>query len=252
MFSVLSNPLLQKKQFYSSSDEDIKIKSDTGLTTAILSLFTLTVASYILFWIFCNGLIIDKNFSTLPNIKNFAFVSGVFSFIITFLAYYKPGLSPLLAPLYAIMSGIFISGLSFIAEQKFPGIAMLTAEITLLTFIFVFIGYKTGLIQVTQKFKAIIYAMMAVISFIYLLSFTFIFFEIKIPVIHDTGIGGIAWSIFIIVTATFHLLIDIDKVEKYKYLKGYMSWRLALGLMVSLIWLYFSVLRLLSKINKSK
>ena len=250
MLNVLSNPLLQTKRF--SSNENIKIKSNVSLTTAILSLFTLTVMSYILFWMFSSGLILDKNLSTLPNIKNFSFVSGIFAFVIAFFAYYKSGLSPLLAPLYAVFSGIFISGLSFVAEQKFPGIALLTAEITLLTFLFVYLGYKIGFIQVTQKFKAIIYTIMGVISFIYLLSFVFMFFEIKIPLIHDTGIGGIAWSTFIMITATFHLVIDIDKVERYNSSKGYINWRLALGLMVSLIWLYFSVLRLLSKINKSK
>ncbi len=251
MINILFNPLLQKKQIFSNTNNvNINIKSNVSLTTAILSLFSLTVVSYMLFWIFCNGLILDNTFSTLPNIKNFALVSGTFSFIIVFLVYYKQELSPLLAPLYALFSGIFISGLSFISEQKYPGIALLTVEITLATFIFLYIGYKFGFISVTQKFKAIVYTMIGTISFIYIFSFLLLFFDIKVPLIHDTGIGGIAWSTFIMVTASFHLLIDIDKVENNNSSKGYKNWHLALGLMVSLIWLYLSVLRLSLKIKR--
>ena len=164
----------------------------------------------------------------------------------------KPGLSPLLAPFYALFSGIFISGLSFAAEQKFPGIAMLSVEITLLTFIFVYFGYKLGFIKVTQKFKAIVYTIIGVVSILYLLSFIFLFFDIHMPMIHDSGVGGIAWASFIMITASFHLAIDIDKIERYSSSDGYKNWRLALGLMVSLIWLYISSLRLLSRINNSK
>ncbi len=251
MIHTLFNPFLKRKSFSNISSESFIIKSDISLTTAILLLFSLTVISYILFWIFCNEIIVN-NIDGVDSIKNFSLFSGVLSFVIAFFSYYKMGLSPLLAPLYAIFSGIFISGLSFVAEIKFPGIAFLTVEITLLTFIIVYLGYKYGIIKVTKKFKSIVYAMIGVVSALYMLSFIFIFFDINIPLIHDAGIGGIAWSLFIMITVSFHLAIDIDKVENYKISKGYMNWNLALGLMVSLIWLYISTLRLLSRINKLK
>ncbi len=249
MISKFSNPLL-KRNFY-ASNEKFTLKSNIGLTSAILILFSITVLTYLASWIFYNELLLTST-DAISSIKNFAFVSGILSFIIAFFAYYKPGLSPLLAPLYAVFSGVFISGLSFAAEVKFPGIALLTAEITLLTFLIVYIGYKVGIIKVTQKFKAIVYTLIGVISLIYLFSFLLTFFGMKIPVIHEAGIGGIAWSFFIMITASFHLSIDIDKVENNNSKEGNKNWRLALGLMVSLIWLYISTLRFLSRIYRYK
>lgn len=157
-------------------------------------MFSLTVVSFVFFWIFSNELLINSTPIAIENVKNFSFVSGVISFIIAFFAYYKPGLSPILAPLYAVFSGIFISGLSFAAEQKFPGIAMLTAEVTLTTFIIVYIGYKIGIIKVTQKFKSIVYSLIGIISFLYLLSFILMLFNTTIPLIHEAGIGGVIWT----------------------------------------------------------
>jgi len=129
---------------------------------------------------------------------------------------------------------------------------MLTSEITLATFIIVFVGYKFKIIRVTQKFKSVVYSVIGVISLLYLLSFILILFEIKMPLIHDAGIGGIAWALFIMIIAASNLAINIDKVQRSNSNDGYTNWRLALGLMVSLIWLYFSTLRLLSRINKFK
>ncbi|MDQ7045008.1 MAG: Bax inhibitor-1/YccA family protein [Sulfurimonas sp.] len=251
MINILSNPFLQTKQLKSIGTRNTKTTSSVSLTTAILSLFTLTVVSYISFWILCNELI-SSNDLALSDIKNFTLVSGIISLVITFLSYYKSEFSSFLAPLYAVFSGVFISGLSFVAQEKFPGIAMLTVEITLATFIVVYLGYKLGIIKVSQKFKAIVYTMIGVISLIYLLSFVLMFFEIKIPLIHDTGIGGVIWSLFIMITASFHLAIDIDKIEKYSSSDGDKNWSLALGLMVSLIWLYISTLKVVSRISSLK
>ena len=252
MLDFSYNPLLQGNRYSTTLDKGFKLKSKVSLNTAVLSLFTLTVVSYLSFWFFCNELFENNATTAISDIKNFSLVSGVLSFSIAFLAYYKPTLSPLLAPLYSIFSGIFIAGISFAAEIKFPGIALLTSEITLATFIIVFVGYKFKIIRVTQKFKSVVYSVIGVISLLYLLSFILILFEIKMPLIHDAGIGGIAWALFIMIIAASNLAINIDKVQRSNSNDGYTNWRLALGLMVSLIWLYFSTLRLLSRINKFK
>ena len=84
MINILSNPLLRAKQLKSIPTKEIRIRSNISLTTAILSLFSLTVISYVVFWLFCNKLISDNGLSSLSDIKNFAFVSGVFSFVIAF------------------------------------------------------------------------------------------------------------------------------------------------------------------------
>ncbi len=253
MINIPFNPMLKKSQFKTPIDATVIIKCNTSITFSILVLFVLTVISYISVWQLFDEALILKDKETIQQIKNFSFVSGILSFAILFFTSYKPTLSPILAPVYALLSGVFIGGLSLTAEMKFPGIAILTSELTLLVFIVMYIGYKLGLIQVTQKYKAIVYGLIGTISLLYLFSFIFMFVDIKLPLLHDAGIGGVAWGIFITAIAAFHLVIDIDKIEQAdKNLPGFMNWRIALGLMVALIWLYFTMLRLLTRINSLK
>ena len=251
MLNFSSNPLLSKRYSAINSSKAIVISNNVSLRTAVVFLFSLTVFTYITVMIYYSQIYINDT-HTLNNIKNFSLGSGILSFTITFFIYQKPGLAPLLAPLYAIIAGIFISGLSFVAEQKFPGIALLTVEITLLTFGVVYLGYNLDIIKVTSKFKTIVYSMIGVIVSLYLLSFILTLFEIQIPLIHNAGVGGALWACFIMITASLHLAIDIDKVERNHSPYGYINWSLAVGLMVSLIWLYISTLRFLLTVNKLK
>jgi uncharacterized YccA/Bax inhibitor family protein len=250
------SPLLQVRQINSLIAENetfskLTKKSYFGTLTATFILFLLTVFSFLVVWVLFQNSLVSGDTKDIQQLRNFSFASGVLAFSLAFIANYKVTLSPWIAPLYAIFSGIFLSGLSLSAEMKYPGIALMTIELTAIVFIFMLVGFKLKILQATRKFKAIVYTATATIAMVYLISFVAKFFNLNVPVIHDAGVGSILWSGFIVTIASLNLIIDFDRISKIKSnIPAYMHWRIALGLMVTLVWLYFSVLRLLQKIRR--
>ena len=250
------SPMLQVRQINHliSENEDFSIltkKSYFGTITATFILFVLTVFSFSVVWVLFEDSLVLGNNENIQQLRNFSFACGILAFSMAFIANYKVTLSPWIAPLYAIFSGIFLSGLSLSAEMKYPGIAIMTFELTAIVFIFMLVGFKLKILQATKKFKAIVYTATATIAMVYLLSFVAHFFNWSLPVIHDAGVGSIIWSGFIVTIAALNLIIDFDRISKIKAdMPAYMHWRIALGLMVTLVWLYFSILRLLQKIRR--
>jgi uncharacterized YccA/Bax inhibitor family protein len=245
----LKNPLLKSISYKTKSYQSTSSKINS--VTATLILFIMTVVFYIISW---NVLIIlaeQSNKSILSDIRNFSFVSGIVAFSLVFFARYKPRYSMIISFLYVIFATIFISGFSYSAEQKYPGIAILTFELTMSNFLILLIAYQLKIIQATSRFKAVVYSSTLAIGAVYLLSFILMFFEIKIPLIHGTGMGSILWSMFVVTIVSMNLIVNFELIEKIdKNAPSYMHWYAALGLMTTLIWLYFATLRLLVKVRK--
>lgn len=168
-------------------------------------------------------------------------------------ANYNPDKSSWLAPLYALLEGLFVGTVSVI----YAGIAgtsgiifqaiMLTVA---LLFMMLFI-YKTGIIKVTQKFRAAVTMAVGAIMMVYLLNFVLSFFGMNVPYIHEGGMIGIGISAVIIVVACLRLLLDFDNFDKAAQFKSpkYMEWFCAMGLLVTLVWLYYEILRLLAVLS---
>ncbi len=251
----LGSPLLKPKsisqvlQQLEATDKDCA--SSISVVQICYFLFAITIASYLsVWWIFSEALH-EHNTAQIQQLKNFAFASGVLAFSMAILASIKIKISTWVAPIYAIFSGIFLSGLSIAAEQKYPGIAILTVEITAIIFLINLVGLQYKIFRPNDTFKSMVYSLTATVALIYLLSFIGKLFDFQLPILHEAGVGGIIWSAFIVVLASMNVLIDIDKIIKLdNNLPNYAKWRLALGLMVTLVWLYFSVLRLLMKVKR--
>jgi uncharacterized YccA/Bax inhibitor family protein len=226
-------------------------KSHIGTLTATWILLILTVGSFLSVWVLFHEPTVSGNKHEIQQLRNFAFGSGVLAFSLAFVANFKVTLSPLIAPLYAIFSGIFLSGLSVSAEMKYPGIAIMTFELTTMVFIFMLLGFKLKILKATKQFRTIVYTMTATIATVYLISFAAKLLGFSLPVVHGFGTGSILWSGFIVTIASLNLIIDFDRISKIKSdMPAYMHWRIALGLMVTLVWLYFSILRLLKKVKR--
>lgn len=174
--------------------------------------------------------------------------------IVAMITVFKQEWSPVTAPVYALLEGLFLGGLSATLESYYPGIVMQAVGLTFGTLFALLLAYRSGLIKVTENFKLGVVAATGGIFVIYFLSFMLGMFGVNMPYIHESGLFGIGFSLFVIVIAALNLVLDFDFIEKgaESGAPKYMEWYAAFGLMVTLIWLYIEILRLLVKLNSRR
>lgn len=158
-----------------------------------------------------------------------------------------------LAPVYSLFEGFLLGIISVIAEMVFPGIVVQAIAITVGIFISLLVIYRLRIIKPTENFKLIVSSITAGIAIFYALAFFLRRLGTEMPYIHENSIGGIIFSVFVILMASLNLVMDFDFIEQgeSKKVPKYMEWYCAFGLMVTIIWLYLEVLNLLMK-SKSK
>jgi len=180
-------------------------------------------------------------------------VGGIGGFIMVLIAAFKPHLSPTLAPLYAGLEGLFVGGISAIYASFMDGIIFQAVTLTMAVFFLMLFIYKSRIIKVDSKFRMGVIMATGAIFVVYLASFVLSFFGITVPYLHEGGPIGIGISVVIVGVAALNLMLDFDNFEKGEQYKAptYMEWFSAMGLLVTLVWLYVEILRLLSKINSS-
>ena len=171
--------------------------------------------------------------------------------VVGFITVFKKEWSPITAPLYCVLQGLFLGIISAIFEQRFPGIVFQAVSLTFGTLASLLLAYQTGLIKATENFKLGVTAATGGIMMIYLINFVMSFFGSGIPYIHESGTFGILFSLFVVVIAALNLVLDFDFIENGVEQKApkYMEWYAAFGLLVTLIWLYLEILRLLAKMR---
>jgi len=155
------------------------------------------------------------------------------------------------SPVYAICEGLFLGGISAMLEAQWPGIVIQAVALTGGTLLALLLAYKSRLVKATENFKLGIVAATGGICLIYLLTIVLGFFNIQIPYIHQSGPIGILFSLFVVVIAALNLVLDFDFIEQgaQSGAPKYMEWYGAFGLMVTLVWLYLEILRLLAKLR---
>jgi len=163
----------------------------------------------------------------------------------------KPHLAPIIAPIYALLEGLFVGSISAIFAASVDGIVLQAVTLTFGTLLSMLVLYRTGLIKVTEKFRSGVMMATGAIMFVYILSFIGSFVGFEIPFLHEGGAMGIGISVVIIGVASLNLLLDFDFFEKIEANRSpkYMEWLAGLGLLVTLVWLYVEFLRLLAKMN---
>ncbi|MGC1462620.1 MAG: Bax inhibitor-1/YccA family protein [Terracidiphilus sp.] len=170
-------------------------------------------------------------------------------FICAMVTVFKKQWSPVTAPIYALLEGLVLGGLSATLELRFPGIAMQAVGLTFGTLFVLLIAYRSGLIKVTQKFRLGIIAATGGIMFFYLIEMLLGFFGIQFTTINGSGPIGIGISLVIVAIAALNLVLDFDFIEQGVQVGApkYMEWYGAFGIIVTLVWLYLEILNLLSK-----
>jgi len=172
-------------------------------------------------------------------------------FICAMVTVFKKEWSPVTAPIYALLEGLVLGGISAALDMRYPGIAIQAVSLTFGTLFVLLLAYRSGLIQVTQKFRLGIIAATGGIMVFYLLEMLLGFFGIRFAAINGSGVIGIGFSLFVVAIAALNLVLDFDFIEKGVEFGApkYMEWYGAFGIMVTLVWLYLEILRLLSKIR---
>lgn len=172
-------------------------------------------------------------------------------FILAMVTVFKKEWSPITAPMYALVEGLFLGGISAVYSHLYDGIVLQAVMLTAGTLFALLFAYRTGLIKATENFKMGVVAATGGIALIYLATIVLRMFNINIPYIHDSGLIGIGFSLFVIVIAALNLVLDFDFIETgvERGAPKYMEWYGAFGLMVTLVWLYVEFLRLLSKLQ---
>jgi uncharacterized YccA/Bax inhibitor family protein len=172
-------------------------------------------------------------------------------FIVAMITIFKKEWAPATAPAYAALEGLALGGISVVFERSYPGIVSQAVFLTFGTLGALLLAYRTGLIKATENFKLGVFAATGGIMFIYLISFVMSFFGTSIPLIHSSGTFGILFSLFVVGIAALNLVLDFDFIEQgaERGAPKYMEWYGAFGLLVTLIWLYLEILRLLAKLQ---
>jgi len=177
----------------------------------------------------------------------------VLATVVGFLTIFKKEWAPVTAPIYAVSEGFLLGGLSAIFELSYPGIVIQAIAIPFGTLFCLLTAYKSGMIPTTENFKLGMVAAMGAICLLYLVNFIMMFFHSSLPFISGGGPAGIIFSLIVVAIAALNLVLDFDFIEQGagRGLPKYMEWYAAFGLMVTLIWLYMEILRLLAKLRDS-
>lgn len=241
------NPTLSQKIFSRSLDQ-----SDTGVMTVrgsigkfgFLLFMVLAAASYTWYLYYNNQ---QQTMVTLMWV-------GIIGGLISVLAIcFKPTLAPYLSPAYGILEGFFLGAISAILNdafsERYPGLVMQAVGLTFGVALAMFLLYNFRVIKATEKFKSTIFAATAGIAIFYVITLLLRVFGVNIPFMYDSSLLGIGISLFIVAIAALNLIIDFDMIEKGAEMGApkYMEWYGAFGLLVTMVWLYIEILKLLSR-----
>ena len=180
-----------------------------------------------------------------------ALVGVIGGLVFAFATIFKKTWAPVTAPIYALFEGLVLGSVSAILEVRFPGIAIQAVSLTFGTMVALLLVYRSGLIRVTDNFRMGIFAATGGIAIFYLIEMVLGFFGVHFTAVNGSGAIGIGFSVFVVIIAALNLVLNFDFIENGARAGApkYMEWYGAFGMMVTLIWLYFEILRLLSKLR---
>ncbi|GIS73090.1 MAG: membrane protein [Candidatus Neomarinimicrobiota bacterium] len=240
------NPVLKANTFIqrqTTIDTGMMTITGTVNKTALGLLLLMTTAIFT--W---NMSPTDPRISTLMMVGIFG---GLIAAIITV---FKRHLAPYTTPIYALLEGLALGGISRFFETLYPGIVNQAVFLTFGTLAALLFAYRSGLIKPTENFKLGIVAATGGIFFVYIISFILGLFGVQVPLIHSNSNFGILFSFGVVVIAALNLVLDFDFIEEGAEIGApkYMEWFGAFGLLVTLVWLYLEILHLLAKLQSRR
>jgi uncharacterized YccA/Bax inhibitor family protein len=181
-------------------------------------------------------------------------IGALGGFAVAMVTSFKRDWSPVTSPVYAVLEGLFIGGISLVMEQRFPGLVLQAVLLTFGVMFALLAAYQTRIIRPSETFKSVIVGATFGIVIVYLVSMVMqLFFHTEIPLINGSGPMGIAFSLVVVGIAALNLVLDFDFIENgvASGAPKWMEWYAAFALTVTLVWLYIEILRLLSKMRRN-
>ena len=236
------NPALHKNTFKGlQTSEGHTMTIDGTVNKTSIALIILLVSAY-------------YTFSTANT--NFIFFGLIVGLILAIATIIKKNWAPITVPIYAICEGLALGGISAIYESMYTGIVQQAIFLTMGIFAALLFAYKTKIIKATENFKLGVFAATGGIALVYLVSFVMSFFGsgLSIMSIQNASIMSICFSIFVVIIASLNLVLDFDFIEEASEIgvPKYMEWYATFGLLITLIWLYLEILRLLAKLQSRR
>ncbi|QDU32258.1 Bax inhibitor 1 like protein [Poriferisphaera corsica] len=250
-----ANPLLKEETFRSSADSyehtDVMTVQGTAIKTGIL-LAILTVAGAIT-WQLTYKYASSANPNAIADIMPYMMGGLIGGLLIGFATMFFKKAAPITAPIYAVFEGLFLGALSALVNIKYPGIAIQAVGATLGVLAVMLALYSTRIIPVTNKFIVGVSAATGGLMLFYLVAFILGFFGVDIPILNMNNGSplSIAFSGIVVVLAALNLVLDFHMIERCSQTgaKKYMEWFGAFVLLVTIVWLYIEILRLLAKLR---
>lgn len=234
------NPTLSEKMFQQNSAIDSAQGAMTmsGTVNKIGILFLL--------------LLIGASISWYQPSPAFIWLGAIGGFIVAIVTVFKKEWSPVTAPLYSVLEGLFLGAISMAYANMYEGIVFNAVALTLGIFAAMLVTYRSGLIEVTQKFRMGIVAATGGIALVYVASIVLGLFGINLSLVTGSGMFGIGFSLIVVAVAALNLVLDFDLIERgvKENAPKYFEWYTAFGLIITLVWLYLELLRLLSKLQR--
>ncbi len=214
----------------------------TVLKTAILVVILLTTAAYT--WAQA-----EAGHSTVA--YGLLIAGSIGGFIVALVTIFNPKISPFTSPIYAALEGLVLGAISAVFEAAYPGIVIQAVGLSIGVLAVMLFVYGTGIIRATEKFKIGVVAATGAICLVYLVSMVVSLFGSHVPYIHDSGPIGIGFSLVVVVIAALNLILDFDFIEQgvKQQAPKYMEWYGGFSLLVTLVWMYLEILRLLAKLK---
>jgi uncharacterized YccA/Bax inhibitor family protein len=240
-----SNPALNEKVFREITITDsTEVMTVRGTMNKLGLMMLLVMAGAFYTW---------SGFSKGQNVQPLMFIGLIGGFVVAIVMAFKKQWAGYLAPAYAILEGIFLGAISamynYVFEAKMPNIITNAVGLTLATGFAMFLLYNFRVIRVTERFRSIILTATAGIAIFYLIVMALRMFGVNVSFMHDSSPLGIGISLFVVAIAALNLIVDFDMIEAGANARApkFMEWYGAFGLLVTLVWLYLEILRLLSR-----
>ena len=235
------NPVLTKKTFNTVSSTTGQMTIEGTVNKTALSLFLLIGTGYLTFN---------------PISPVITFTCGIGGFIVAIVTVFKKHWAPITVPIYAILEGALLGGISFMYNSLYDGIVTNAIFLTVGILLSLLVAYRSGIIKPTENFKLGVFAATGGIALVYLVNFVMGFFgsSMGIMQIDNASPLSIGFSVVVVIIAALNLVLDFDFIEEgaESGAPKYMEWYGAFGLLVTLIWLYLEILRLLAKLNSRR
>lgn len=241
------NPTLSDSKFQSQPlalDGEVMTARGTMNKFFVMSLMLMASASFT--W---------SAFYAGKNVYPWMFAAMIIGFVFALIISFKPTTGQYIAPLYGLAEGVFLGAISAIYNNAFakqaPNIIPQAVGLTFGVVIAMFVLYKFNIIKATERFKSVVFTATAGIAIFYLITMVLRMFGVNVAFMHEGSLLGIGISLFVVAIASLNLILDFDRIETgaASGAPKYMEWYGAFGLMVTIVWLYLEILRLLSKLN---